>query len=380
MMFIIPLYSYNAVSPLAMHQTIVEIFGREYALAHPDACRLKRILPDDIVLLTLGYLNPKPGNVVPIPKEVFLDLEIYDEMYDKEKQAFRLMVWYDVYVQTCGGDDDPEVGNIYAPVKMSFGHAEFIPGECEVKYEKVGWCSDVQLDCFGNMDAVHDNTKYRYGIWFSKEAPVYKGGEPVAIYLDPCRKQPVEIGDDENRYDPDKVKRIYVDYSNYYEFQTYRIYMPVFAHLLKIGKSIEDLNYATEIEFNPLSAEELGCNGEYYDDAWPYGVTNLDQWRIKITFGEEKLRDLKYEDYENNVILYEYNTDLSEYVPDTIGEKGWTVHKDWYSSGRRDRYPRRYWWSGIPYKYTGCMVMGNFCDHIGFNTEERCFGMGGECG
>jgi hypothetical protein len=363
------------------HYTILDFFGKKFTLKHPAGSAFSIHLPDDLTFMCIEYLNPKPGDTAPVPKKIVWDWED-EKLYDGEKKAFRLIVWYGLYIEPkeCGQEPiEPETMIMYVSADMKFGHAEFIPGEYKVTSSQESWGGPVEIESYmGTMEDIHDDTKTHVGIWFSDVAPIYKGGEPAMIYLDPCRKQPVEIGDEYKRYDPEKAKKIYVDYSNYYEFQKYRIYMPVFAHLLKIGKSIEDLNYATEIEFSPGMADDLGCNSQYMTDEWPYGVTDLSQWRIKITFGTEKLRDLKYEDYENNVILYEYNTDLTEYVEDSMCEKKgvWKIHKDWYGGKHRQKF----FWSGIPYNYKCAFILGNFCSHIGFNTEERCFGMGGECG
>ena len=175
----------------------------------------------------------------------------------------------------------------------------------------------------------------------------------------------------DKKYFP-KSKMIYVEFDDYEEFHTKSIYKSVFRKLKRMDKIWKDLNYASGIDWrgnwdtDDTDDSNDSVESENFD-------TRVDP---KITFGKEKLRELKQVDYETNTILFGFSIDLKDYEPNLYGrnEDPETLCHNSKTADKSSIY-----WCGIPYT-EGCMAVGNFCTHIVYNPNTKYFRVDGECG
>lgn len=351
------------------HPTIVDFFDKETCLKTLEGMILKRIMPDVITLEILRCANVKPPKQVPIPLyHYMLDSEECELAVDK---PIKLVVWvshpYTVSSNIKDGlnavdKECVDTINILVNDKMSFKEIKFIPGIYDQFYEVV-----VVLDTYPITKCIDMKYFLKKHALLIEHLPAqevygvsYINGsifsvKPVAIYLDPYQKQNVKKSGYKHRnyHDPDKVKYVYVDFSDYEEFENFRIHRKVFAKLLKLGKSIEDLNYATKLVIKNI-----------YDNPDEDFYETYISDNVEITFGEKKLRNLTFEDYHTNVLLFRICVNLEKYEFDCFANDN--IYLNTYKK-------EEVLWCGIPFSNDSNFLLGNLYIHTSFNSKKRTF-------
>lgn len=372
------------------HYTIVDLFDSETCLKTGEGKVLKKYFPNVISLEIIRSANVKPPKSVPLPiKQLYDNSNNNMYMVKSDMINIPMLTWISKPFKSSYNliDQDEsmifekrlviEILYLYVDVKITFNDITCVQKEYnhfeiveeiindedntdEVLLSK----NNVDLLDFLNLGWLTPIQKIApqliYGVRYYP-GKVYSN-KPEAIYLDPYQKNDVDFSGYKisNYHDPDQVKYVYADFSNY--FENYRIYKRVFEKLLELGKSIEDLNYATKLIIrNPYKDSKYDSFHEVYDTD-----------NVEITFGKEKLRDLTFEDYRTNVIMYCFCVDLDKYKPSSLFKD-----KDYWEN-RDDKV--QILWCGIPFGDDGFVILGNFCTCITFDPKTRTFQMDGECG
>jgi len=211
------------------------------------------------------------------------------------------------------------------------------------------------------LDLLHFGYMFGEGYFYSNK--------PTALFFDPFMKEEIDW---DKRYFP-KSKMVYVEFDDYDEFHQKRIYRSVFKKLRKLGKTWEDLNYATGID--------CGYNDDY-DSEYDSDVSDYEDTEYifdpTITFGKKRLRNLKKDDYKTNVILFGFSIDFKDYEVNRYG-RGLKEDPITYCHNAKTTNNTPIFWCGIPYSEGG-MAVGNFCTHMVYSPVTKYFGVDGDCG
>lgn len=275
-----------------MLNDILYFFEESYVKTHPASKVLLQSIPWDVVKIIINYANPEPHQPIPFPKN------IWGTVLEDDETVF-LAVWFP-------DESSRNLALAYKP-KTKYGSIEEWGQSIGPVYSQE--CKRL------TTPFLHMWTEKKHGVQFITEPDrlvdgMYGTGSVSnsGLYKDLYMKEKVtDIRPKDGYYDPDKFKKVYALHEEDYILGL-RFHFFIFSKLLALGKTIEDLNYARSITIYCEISNEI-------DDMETLLETTD---RIKIEFGPEKLRDLKYDDYNHSTLLWEYSTDLTEYIPDRI--------------------------------------------------------------
>jgi hypothetical protein len=349
--------------------TIVDLFEEKDVLNHPVSRILSKYFCKDVMFIILNYSNPEPEETTVVPKKNYLVWEItptvsltHPAPLISNKTTFPIIVYCDTDLEE---DKDKEivVGYIDVEANIGFGCYKLIPKKYKV-YNT--FMSRYDIPNNGNLDIIwmKGRTKYLNGFNISSDPLFYDLGADF-VYSDKEGKNIIEF-DSKNYCNAFETKNVYADFNSYYSFENFIIYPVIFYYLSHHGKEIEDLNYAISIS---MYESHMDNSHDIIVD-----MENIIK-DVEIKFGKEKLRNFKCPDYKNNVILYEFCTDVTHYTKNFLYQKG-----KLNECGKKCNEKYKFFWCGIEFINKSPMILGNFCTMCLFDLFERSFFLSGECG